>query len=230
MPQSGFPGAGRFSSAAFHFALCGHASLLTMLIGGFLAGCSTNDLSSGPPRPGTGIKEYRQLTAKATTSILGALRWLDRIDAQTNRCPPSLVTAFGSEVQQLQVDSIRVRSRAQAIQARGDAYFASWSESIASIKDPRIRERAERFHPELEQCFSNIKVASQRAGAAFKPFLSGLRQLSVELEKKDGLMEPDTSKNLIRTTREQGDQVVHELGAITNQLDAITTMLTSDKH
>src|SRR5215471_21771521 len=109
MPQSGFPGAGRFSRAAFHFALCARAWLLTVFISGLLVGCSTNDLSSGPPRPGTGIKEYRQLTAKATTSILEALRWLDRIDSQTNRCPPSLVAAFGSEVQQLQVDSIRVR-------------------------------------------------------------------------------------------------------------------------
>jgi hypothetical protein len=43
------------------------------------------------------------------------------------------------------------------------------------------------------------------------------------------MIEPSASKDLIRTTREHGEQVVHELGAITNQLDAITTMLTSDK-
>jgi hypothetical protein len=104
MPQSGFPGTAVPPDPAFRLALCKSAWLLTF-IGGLLAGCSTNELSSDPPRPGTGVKEYRQITAKATTSILEALHWLDRIDSQTNRCPPSLVAAFGGEVQQLQVET-----------------------------------------------------------------------------------------------------------------------------
>ena len=129
----------------------------------------------------------------------------------------------------LQVDSLRIRARAQVIQARGDAYFASWSESLARIKKPEVRAAAEHFRPELEQSFSRIKLASKEAGSEFNPFLHGLRMLRIDLEKDPDCMKENAAKELVRTTREHGKEVIRQLNAVNTELESITKMLTPGK-
>jgi hypothetical protein len=204
-------------------------SFFAPLFASLLAGCATQDPNSNAPEPGSGVAEYRQITKEALAAVDAALDSLNSVSTQSNPCPPKLIATFSQEVQQLQIDSLPIRARAQAIQARGDAYFAAWSESIARIKDPQIRASAEHFHPELEQCFSKIKFASQQGGGAFKLFLAGLRKLRVQLEKEPSLTQDDATKELVRSTREHGEEVVRELGVIRGGLQAITGMLTPGK-
>ncbi len=206
-----------------------YAAMLLAVIPGFFAGCATDKDASDAPRPGSGIAEYRQITTESLAEVSAAIYSLDKVSAQAGHCPPKVVSAFARQVDRLQVNSIRVRARAQAIRARGDAYFATWSESIARIKDPRVRELAERHHPELEQSFSRIKLASQEAGEAFKPFLNGLRELRIELEKGPDAAESQSNRDMIRTTRERGQQTVEKLVAISKELQNITSMLTPAK-
>jgi hypothetical protein len=190
-----------------------------------LAGCATHQSNIEEPQPGTGIAEYRQLTKEALAALGVALDSLDKLAIQPDPCPPRVITAFSAEVQRLQIDSLRIRSRAQAIQTRGDAYFADWSENTARIKDPQIREAARRHHSELEQSFSKIKARSQQAGNSFKPFLHGLRMLHVRLETASGLAQGDANQELIRTTRANGAEVVRQLAIVQNELDTVSTML-----
>jgi len=189
------------------------AFLLTV----FLFGCATKEVP--------GIVEYRQSTAQALTGVQDALKSLDQVNART---PPSsrVVSTYSRDVQKLEVDSIKVRARSRAILARGDAYFADWSNSIATIKNPKIRELADRSHAELEQSFSKIKLHSEQAGAAFKPFLAGLRELRVKLETDPAGVGAGPARDLIIKTRENGQQVVRELDAIELELNTVTRMLT----
>jgi len=215
MFRHGAPGEGR------HVLLTSISLALALMP----VGCATKNSSDNAPEPGSGIVEYKEMTRQATSSIRSVVNSLDKVAAQAPPCPPKLSNDFSQQVLQLQVDSVRVRARTQTIEARGDAYFASWSESIARIKDPQVRANAERYRPELEQSFSKIKLASQQAGGAFKPFLSGLRLLRVQLEKGSGLPQDDATKELVRTTRAHGGEVLRQLGVIDEQLAAITTML-----
>jgi hypothetical protein len=193
-------------------------------------GCATHKSDDSAPEPGSGgVVEYKEITAEALSSIRAALDSLEKVNAQPYPCPTNVSAEFTDRVLQLQSDSLRVRARAQAILSRGDAYFASWSESIARIKDPQIRNAAERYRPQLQESFTNIKLASQKAGASFKPFLSGLRMLHVQLEKDNGLPQNEATKELVRTTRANGDEAVKELDTVNGELDAITRMLTSEK-
>ena len=194
-----------------------------------LPGCATKASNDAAPRPGSGVTEYRELTSEAVKAVRAALAALDKVSVASNPCPPKLVAAYAGEVQRLHVDSLRIRARGQAIQARGDAYFADWTENMARIQDPQIRERAERFRPELQQSFSRIKLASQQAGAAFKPFMSELRMLRVQLDKPLPSIADDTTKDLIRTTRGHGGEVLQALSGIDNELDTITRLLTPGK-
>ncbi len=166
------------------------------------------------------------MTAESLNEVQKALDALGQVEAQTNRCPPKVIEAFSSELQRLQVGSIGVRARAQAIQARGDAYFKDWQQTLTRVKDPQVRECAERFHPQLQQTFLNIKLASQRTRESFQPFFSGLRKLRRDLEKDPGVIETEAAKDLIRTTGENGRQVLQKLGVIRDELQTMTQLLT----
>jgi hypothetical protein len=159
----------------------------------------------------------------------GTLDSLNQVTTRSNPGPPKLIASFSDKVQRLHVDSLRIRARAQAIQARGDAYFAQWSENISRIKDPQVRAAAEHFHPQLEESFSKIKLASQQAGGSFKPFLHGMRMLRLQLENQGSLPQDTATQELVRTTRAEGNEVVHQLTLIYGELDAITRMLKSGK-
>ena len=195
--------------------------LLLLALTSLFAGCRTKDLS--------GVKEYQQIRAEASTAVQRALKALDPISDSTNPYPAKLVAALGQQVHRLKVDSVRLRARSQAILARGDAYFADWSENISRIENPRVRELAEQHRPELENCYTKIKLASQKAGAAFKPFLAGLQKINIELETKPDELATDSGKTFIRETQNNGEQVLSELEIINSELDAITTMLTPTK-
>jgi hypothetical protein len=183
----------------------------------FLLGCSGNKL--------TGVREYQQFTVEAATLVQAALKALEQVAARREPSPKS-VAGFSREVQRLEVNSIPIRARAQAIQSRGDAYFVAWSESISKIKDSRVRQLADTHHAELEQSFGSITASSRKAGAAFRPFLENLTRLRAELESNPRAALTPSENNLIGMARENGEKVLQELAAINLQLDAITTMLT----
>jgi hypothetical protein len=202
------------------------AGLILAVAAMAMAGCATHDSSPPSPKPGEGVAQYRQLVQESLKAITTMVASLDRVGAQTNRCSARLVKAFSEEVQQLQAESIKVRSRSQAIQARGEAYFQDWEKNLASVKDPKRRELAERHHPELQQCFARIKLGSQKAGEAFRPFLAGLRRLQNALESDAGSIGMDSTRELIRATGEHGAQVEQALATIRKELEAMTAMLT----
>jgi hypothetical protein len=199
------------------------------LIACLLAGCATGNRDGGSARPQNGVEEYRELTNEALTALNSALGALDKVTPPTGRPSTNEVAAFAHEVQHLQVKSLRVRARAQAIQARGDAYFADWAQSVVRITNPQVRELAERHHTELEAKFSNIKLYSEQAGAAYRPFLAGLRELSTELQYQPDKVASDATRELMRTTREHGAQVLRELSAVNDELQAIAALLTLAK-
>jgi hypothetical protein len=194
-----------------------------------LAGCATKDTASQAPQPKNGIAEYREIVGESRKSIAAALHALDRVAAHTNRCPPRICAAFAEEVQRLQVGSVRVRARSQAMQARGDAYFENWHENLARLKDPRVRALAGQHRPELQERFARIKLASQQAGNAFRPLLAGLRKLQGALESDPATVGTVSTKDLSRTTKENGRQVEQALAVIGEELKAMTVMLTPTK-
>jgi len=157
-----------------------------------------------------------------------ALGWLDRIGAQTNRCPPKLVEGFSEEVDRLHSESLRMRARARAIVARGDAYFDAWATNNIAPESPQARKAAE-YLPQLRDSFGKIKLAGQQTGGAFTNFFSGLRKLRVQLEQNPSATETIETHGLIGTTRDSGAQVVQRLGVLRNELDHVIPVLERAK-
>ncbi len=85
-----------------------------------LTACATH--RAGPTtKPGSGVAEYRQIVVFSLHSIDMTLASLERLTIEPNR---KSFDAFNERVHQREVDSVGVRARAQAMEARGDAYFA----------------------------------------------------------------------------------------------------------
>jgi hypothetical protein len=183
-------------------------------------GCASN---SGHPRIGRGAEEYRQLTLEALGAMHKALGALDRVALQTNRTL-ALVKDFRQEVNQLQIDSFRVRARSQAIQARGDAYFQAWS----GVSDSEVGKAAA-YLPRMRESFGRIKNYSREAGEAFKLFFAGLRKVNVLLETTPEALDAPETRQFVRSTREQGTQVAQKLDLLADELQAIIPVLAEAK-
>jgi len=198
-------------------------SILSMIA---LAGCATHDNGGNAPRPRNGIAEYRQVAVDALKTMDRALHSLDKLAAQPDRCSPKVLAAFSGEAERLEADSVMLRARSRAMQSRGDAYFENWHTNLSRMEDVRVRELAERHHTDLSEGFGRIKTTSAEVGESFRPFLAGLRQLQTMLEKDPAAIGAAPAKDLIRATREHGQQAEQKLTAIKDELDAAARMLT----
>jgi hypothetical protein len=196
----------------------------------YSAGCATRDADASAPKPGQGIVEYRRIAVDSLKAVDRALKSLDSVAAQTSSCPPRVLAAFSRELDKLQVESMQLRARSKAMQARGDAYFANWEEHLAQVKDPRRRVLAEQHHTELQQNFGSIKLNSQKVSDAFKPFSAGLRKLQSSLENDPTTVSALSNRELVRNTRQYGQQVRQGITAIKDELDAMTALLTPSKN
>jgi hypothetical protein len=202
---------------------------LTLAAAVLAAGCASNDHSNSPtpsPRPGSGIAEYRQVATNAQAAVRAALGSLASVSAQSNRCEPDVLSAFSAEVRRLQVESVQLRARSEAMQARGDAYFDHWHERLARIQDPEVRSLAQQNRTQLQQSFAEIKQLSQGGREAFKPFLSGLRQLRNALEHDPASLSGAETQSTIASTREQGQHVEQCLAGIERELDSMSAAIT----
>ena len=193
------------------------------------AGCVTKSQAHRAPLPREDLAEYRQIAVNAQKAVAAMLRSLDRTVA-TTPCPPGVFKSFGKDVQRLEVDSFKVRARAQAIRTRGKAYFDQWQEHLASVKDPQARQLAEQRRDRLQERFARIHLLTQDAREAFQPFMTGLRRIRNSLEKDPAAAGTSSTKELIQTTRDNGRKVEENLAAILGELDAVTVILKPDKN
>jgi hypothetical protein len=193
-----------------------------------LASCASKSNNYAGPAPRQDLAEYRQVAVSAQKVVQATLASLDRAVAQSP-CPPPVTRAFSKDVQRLEVDSFRIRERAQAIRTRGAAYFEQWQEHLRSVKDPAARQLAEDRRDRLKEEFAHIRVTTEEAREAFKPFLAGLHRLRNGLETDPAAASTDAMKEVIRTTRENGRRLETSLDSILGELDAVAATLKPEK-
>jgi hypothetical protein len=179
----------------------------------FLSGCASN--RSAPPRAAEGVREYGQLVTDSSAAVQQAVSQLDKLLSQQNGFSPKSVSDFCDEVQRLQLESMRVRARVQAIQDRGDAYFDAWFSK---------EDRPENLG-DMHAAFTRIKLASLQTREAFQAFLRNLRTLRARFESAPNAYASQEILDRIRLTRTQGLQVEQSLGYVNAELASLSRLL-----
>jgi hypothetical protein len=170
-------------------------------------------------RPPDDIAEARRDVVNSLTAVQSTLEVLDDLSKVGGPWPPDLVNQFTISLARLEADSFKLRGHARAMQTRGDAYFDEWQMHLSQSHEPEVRKQAGEHHEALRENFGVIQQASQRASVAFEPFLSDLHAVRRALESESTSHASDSTKELIRKARSEGQQVRLELETIRRGLD-----------
>ena len=199
--------------------------LALAMVGAALIGCASTDTSQKQPTLRQDFLEYRQLVVLAMNQVDATLQALDELSAQANADPRRAYAAFAKAVHRLEVDSIKVRSRVEAIRVRGLGYFENWEKYLAGVDNAEVRRRAEEHRAELKQGFENTRQASQQVREVFRPLLSDLQKLRAVLEADPSLVRIAAQKDLILAANDKGRQVQQGLDCILVEMNGITALL-----
>ena len=143
---------------------------------GFFAGCATANYNKAASTSAA-LTESAALVAKGSDQIDRSLAALN--DLMTNAQPDLRVQfkTFDTSVNDLGDNAKAVSSEAEDMQAQGTAYFDEWDKELAGIRNEDIRTRSENRKDEATAKFTRMGRQYDATKAAFKPFMSDLRDV-----------------------------------------------------
>ena len=199
--------------------------LPTAALAAVVIGCASTETARKQPTLRQDFVEYRQIVVQTMSQIDASLRALDELAIQANCDPRPAYRAFAEAVHRLEVDSIKVRARTQAMRDRGDAYFEHWEAYLAGVDNPQVRTLAEQRRPELKRSFEQARLASQQVREGFRPFLSDLQKLRATLEADPSLARIDAAKDLILAAKDKGRLVLQGLDRVLAEMNSMTALV-----
>jgi hypothetical protein len=219
----------RWLSTIRRMKLIEKTCLITLAVAVGITACVTKPSARKPLPPRDEIAEARKVVIESLNEVKVTLRALDEVTTHADDGLKKAVEEFGKTAHRLEVDSIKIRARAQAMRMRGDAYFEQWQQNIAKINSEQVRTRAEQHSEQLQEDFKQIHAAAQSAREGFKPFLADLRRLRAQLETDTSLASVDSAKTLILKTREDGHNVEQHIAEILAELNSVAATLKTAK-
>lgn len=193
--------------------------------GAALIGCASTGTAPKQPTLRQDFFEFRQLVVLAMSQVDTTMQSLDALSIQATADPRGAYAAFAKAVHRLQVDSIKVRSRVEAIRTRGLGYFENWEKYLAGVDNEEVRRRAEEHRAELKQAFEDTRQASHQVRETFRPLLTDLQKLRAVLEADPSLVRIAAQKDLILAAKDKGRQVQQGLDRILVEMNAMTALL-----
>jgi hypothetical protein len=188
--------------------------------------CAARHFRPAASQTKSGVAEYREVVVFSITAIKATLDSMDQLTIQPDT---RSFKAFAESVHRLEVDSIEVRARTRAMEARGDAYFAQWQEQLTRMNDDAARQRAEEHRDELKRSFDQILLSVRLTRQAFDFFLAGLHHLRAKLESNPDLASVNSTRALFTSTERSGHEVQEGLADILAELNSISLQLAPPK-
>jgi uncharacterized protein YukE len=145
-----------------------------------LAGCAAHSDTSSMPRPGTGIAEYREVANQAHRAVADIVDALEALRDRPREVADPQVTRFDGAFSQLELTSMKARTKAEAIIARGQNYFDEWKEQLTGGAN---QASAQADYNRLYDHFTRIRQASGEVRNQFRPFMASLRQFRGRLDQ-----------------------------------------------
>ena len=183
------------------------------------SGCASKKSEPALATEKEDLSEYREAAANALRALEATSRSFDKVCSE-QPCPPKVLDTFNKDVQQLEIDSFKLRSRALAMKAVGEKYFEQWHEHLAAIDDPAVRKLAVERHDTLQKSFEKIRDLSHQTREAYAQYIVGLHRVRNALEKDPNAVAGDSLKVSIQSTRDNGRKVLDGLTGVIEELKA----------
>jgi len=184
------------------------------------------------PKPGSGIAEYRVVTRDAHRAVADTVRSLEalaQLDGTTLAATPvasphPALREFDRAYHQLELTSVKKRARAEAIMARGQAYFDEWKGHLAGLTNQATAQAESQQYARLHEQFERVRQRSGEVREEFRPFMAKLREFRARLdqppESAGGGSELSTLKSQVLTDLiADGRRVLERLQAVSLALD-----------
>jgi hypothetical protein len=134
------------------------------------------------------------------------------------------LSGFDRAFHQLEVSSVATRARAEAIMARGRAYFDEWKEHLGGVTNQAAARAGEERYVRMHEHFERVRECSKEVREEFRPFMTKLREFRARLDQP-----ASAGRELSRPELEQlasdGRRVLARLEAVGSALDEAQTAL-----
>jgi len=195
--------------------------LQLLALGLLIAGCAGPSGTTSQPKPGTGIADYRKIAREAQRSVAATVESLEALAGPRpeNLKPHPELARFDRALHDLELTSVKTRARAEAIIARGEAYFDEWKGNLsATTNQSAMRAESQRYTRLLEH-FARIRERSGEVRTEFRPFMMKLREFRAALDTSPDTLGSESSRVTIGLLTASGRRVLEALNAVTKSLD-----------
>jgi len=193
-----------------------------------LAGCASSGYKQAD-KTGEAINTLRNDVLNIKTSVDGSLKAMDDLAASASTDPRKAYEAFAKSVTQVENAGAKAKKNAEAMQAKGDAYFQQWETQISSVQNEKIRELAKERKAKLQESFANIKKSAEGAKETFPTFLSDLKDLRTLLSTDLTVQGIASAKSIFKKTKSEGVDVKKHLDELEAELNTVVAAITAAK-
>jgi hypothetical protein len=126
---------------------------------------------------------------------------------------------FDRAFNRLEVTSVKARARAEAIIARGQAYFDEWKEHLAGVTNPSDAQAETERYVRLFEHFDHVRQKSSEVRDAFRPFMASLRDFRAGLDKGSNPADNEALRSELDRVTAGGRRVLQTLDSVAAALD-----------
>jgi small-conductance mechanosensitive channel len=187
----------------------------------FCGGCAAPSGSSAAPKPGQGIAEYRQVARDAHQAVAATVKSLETLAVLPTQTavPSSALARFDKSFNQLELTSVKARARAEAIIARGQAYFDEWKGRLAGVTNQTTAQAETDRYDRLFAYFERVRQQSGEVRAEFRPFMARLREFRAQLDRSPQPTGDASPLTVIDGLTANGHRVLQALESVAKTLD-----------
>jgi hypothetical protein len=194
-----------------------------------LTSCGTTAGYKQADKTGAGIAEYRDEVLNVQKAVKETIRSMDQVEVTANTDPRKAFEQFSKSLAALDAAAAKAEKRGQEMKSKGEAYFLQWEEQLAQVKNPEIKELAEKRKDKLSSAFQGIKKVAEPLRAQFDPWLSDLKDLQTYLNNDLTISGVDDARKQFAKAKADGAQVEKSMDELVAELNSIAAAITPAK-
>jgi hypothetical protein len=170
------------------------------------------------------IESLRADCATARRQVTVTLEELNRLRVKDIELRPQF-EKYKAELVKMEERAENGRSRADAMKAKGQEFFADWEQHVKSIQNPDIRKAAQSRLAQRKKSYNKILAAMLEAKEQLVPFMSDLNDLKKMFDGELTASSVTSAKDLFRQANWHGGDVNESLQDVEKELDRVAAEL-----